>query len=104
MWLLNSFTSQPKFVASLSGLSTHHFDGHRGQVPVCDRCVVTLHNINALSGQSLNDRHVGLKRCRLLRLKDEGADAAVQLTGQQQVDDWRLDVLLLVLVCVEGVP
>lgn len=47
---------------------------------------------------------MGLKRSRLLRLQDEGADAAVELAGQQQADDGRLDVFLVVLVCVERVP
>lgn len=47
---------------------------------------------------------MGLKRGRLLRLEDEGADAAVELAGEQQPDDGGLDVFLLVLVCVEGVP
>lgn len=84
--------------------STHHFDGHAGQVLICDGCIVTFHDIYALPGQSLDDREVRLKRRRLLRLEDEGADTAVELAGQQQADDRRLDVLLLVLVCVKWVP
>lgn len=84
--------------------STHHLDGHTGQVPISDGCVVTLHHVDPLPGQSLDDGQVGLQGRRLLRLQDEGADAAVELAGQQQADDGRLDVLLLVLVCVERVP
>lgn len=84
--------------------STHHFDGHTGQVLICDGCIVTFHDIYALPGQSLDDGQVGLKRHRLLRLEDEGTDTAVELTGQQQADDRRLDVFLVILVCVERVP
>ena len=62
---------------------THHFDGHTGQVSICDGRIVTLHDINPLSGQGLDDGQVGLKRHCLLRLEDEGADTAVELTGQQ---------------------
>lgn len=83
---------------------THHFYGHTGQVLLCDRCVVTFHDVYSLPGQSLDDRQVGLKRSCLLRLENEGADTAVEFTGQQQADDRRLDVFLVILVCVERVP
>lgn len=89
---------------SLTTAVTDHFDGHAGQVAFCDGCVVTLHHIDPLPGQSLDDRQVGVERSCLLRLEDEGADAAVELAGQQQADDGRLDVFLVVLVCVERVP
>lgn len=46
---------------------------------------------------------MGLQGSHLVALEDEAADAAVQLTGQQQPDHGRLDVLLLILVRVEGV-
>lgn len=45
-----------------------------------------------------------LKRSCLLSFQDEGADTAVELAGQQQADDRRLDVLLVILVGVERVP
>lgn len=87
-----------------SGPSTHHFDGHTGQVAFCDGCIITFDNIYALPGQSLDDGLVRLKRRRLLCLEDEGADTAVELAGKQQTDNRRLDVLLVILVCVERVP
>jgi len=46
---------------------------------------------------------VALQRCHLVALEDQAADTAVQLTGQQQLDDGRLDELLLILVYVERV-
>lgn len=46
---------------------------------------------------------MALQCCHLVALEDQAADAAVQLTGQQQLDDGRLDVLLLILVYVERV-
>lgn len=103
-WLEQKCTATGPFVLETCGLNTHHLDGHRGQVSIGDRRVVALHHVDALPGQRLDDRHVGLERGRLLRLEDEGADPAVELAGQQQADDGRLDVLLVVLVCVEGVP
>lgn len=60
---------------------THHFDGRTGQVSFCDGRVITLHHINALPAQGLDDGEVRLKRRRLLRLEDEGADATVELAG-----------------------
>lgn len=82
----------------------HHFDGHTGKVLISDGSVVALHHVYSFSGKAVDDRHVGLKRDRLLRLQDERADAAVKLRGQQQVNDGGLDVLLLILVCIERVP
>ena len=47
---------------------------------------------------------MGLERSRVLRLEDEGANPTIQFTRQQKVNDRGLDVLLLVLVGVKGVP
>lgn len=40
----------------------------------------------------------------LLSVQDEPTHPAVELSRQQQTDDGGLDVLLLILVGVEGVP
>lgn len=40
----------------------------------------------------------------LLGVQDEPTHPAVELSRQQQTDDGGLDVLLLILVGVEGVP
>lgn len=66
--------------------------------------VIALHHIDPLPGQGLDNRLVPLQGGRLVPLQDEAADAAVQLARQQELDDRRLDVLLLVLVDVKGVP
>lgn len=47
---------------------------------------------------------MALQGSHLVPSQDEAADAAVQLAGQQELDHRGLDVLLLVLVGVEGVP
>lgn len=91
-------------LSSIFETLSYHFDRNAGQVPVCDGRVVALHDINALSGQSLDDRQVGLKRRGLLGLQDKSAHTAVKLAGQKQTDDGGFDVLLVVLVCVERVP
>lgn len=82
---------------------THHLDGHAGQVLVGDGRPVALHHVDAFPGEGLDDGQVGLQGGRLLRLEDERVDATVELPGQHEADDWRLDVLLLVLVGVERV-
>lgn len=81
----------------------HHLDGHAGQVVAGDGRPVALHHVDAFPGEGLDDRQVGLQGGCLLRLEDERVDATVELTGQHEVDDGRLDVLLLVLVGVEWV-
>lgn len=40
----------------------------------------------------------------LLGVQDEAAHPAVELPGEQQADNGGLDVLLVILVSVEGVP
>lgn len=40
----------------------------------------------------------------LLSLQDEPTHTAVELSRQQQANDGGLDVLLLILVSVEGLP
>lgn len=82
----------------------HHFNGHAAEVRLSDRRVVTLHHVDALARERLNDGQVRLQRSHLVTLEDEAADAAVEFTREQQADHRRLDVLLLVLVRVEGVP
>ena len=84
--------------------ATHHLDGRMAEVGLRHRGVVTLHHVNPFPGQSLDDGLVSLQGGHLVPFEDEAAHAAVQFAGQQELDDRRLDVLLLVLVDVEGVP
>lgn len=74
------------------------------EVRLRHRGVVTLHHVDPFPGQSLDDGLVPLQGGHLVPLEDEAAHAAVELAGQQELDDRRLDVLLLILVDVEGVP
>lgn len=85
------------------GLATHHLDGRCTKVQVRNRCAVALQDQNPFPGQHLHDRLMALERGGLIGAQDQPADPAVQLSGEQQADDGRLDVLLLILVCVEGV-
>ena len=84
--------------------ATHHLDGRVAEVGLRHRGVIALHHVNPFPGQGLDDRLVSLQGGHLVPFEDEAAHAAVQLAGQQELDDRRLDVLLLVLVDVEGVP
>lgn len=99
MFIYKTSTSVPTLNAS-----THHFDGHTGQVLVIDRCAVAFHHIYSFPGKSLDDGQVGLKTRRLLRLEDKRVHTAVELPRQHEADDGRLDVLLVVLVGVKWVP
>lgn len=47
---------------------------------------------------------MAVQRRRLLAVQDEAAHPAVELRGEQQANDGGLDVLLLILVSVEGIP
>lgn len=63
--------------------ATYHFDWLAGQIWVCDRRVIALHDIDAFARQGLDDWLVGLQRGHLVSFENEGAHATVQLTGQQ---------------------
>lgn len=63
-----------------------------------------MQGLYAFPGQGLEDGQVALERGGLLGVQNEAAHPAVELAGQQAADDGRLDVFLLVLVNVEGVP
>lgn len=84
--------------------STHHLDGSRAEIQVGDGRVVHLQDIDALPGQGLEDRLVAVEGRGLLGVQDEAAHPAVELPGEQQADNGGLDVLLVILVSVEGVP
>lgn len=83
---------------------THHLDGSRAEVQVGDGRVVHLHDVDGLPGQGLEDRLLAVQGGRLLAVQDEAAHPEVQLPGEQQADNGGLDVLLLILVSVEGIP
>lgn len=85
-------------------LSTHHLDGSRAEIQVGDGRVVHLQDIDALPVQGLEDRLVAVEGRGLLGVQDESAHSAVELPGEQKADNGRLDVLLVILVSVEGVP
>lgn len=82
---------------------THHLEGSRAEVQIGDGRVVCLQDVEAFPGQGLDDRLVALEGGGLLSVQDEPTHPAVELSRQQQADDGGLDVLLVVLVCVEGV-
>lgn len=86
------------------GLTTHHLDGSWAEVHIRDWGVVCLQDVDAFPGQGLDDRLVALERGGLLSVQDEPTHPAVQLPRQQQMEDGGLDVFLLILVGIEGVP
>lgn len=85
-------------------LNSHHFDWLTREIPLGDRCVVSLHDVDSFARQSLNDWLVGLKGGRLVSFENESTHATIELRQQQQPDHRRLDVLLFILVSIEGVP
>lgn len=105
--MYETFTSKKgKFIPEkrIQGVrSTHHLDRSRAQVQVRDGRVVHLQDIDGLPGQRLEDRLVAVEGRGLLSVQDEPAHPAVELPGEQQADNGGLDVLLLILVSVEGV-
>lgn len=82
----------------------YHFDGRCAEIQIRDGRVVALQDIDAFPGQSLDDGLVALKRGGLLSVKDEPTHTAVELCRLQHADDGRLDVFLLILVCIKRVP
>lgn len=82
---------------------TNHFNGRRAKIQIRHRCGVVLQDIDASSGQGLDDRLVALKGGSLLSMKDESTHMTVELARQQQVNDGGFDVFLLILVCIKGV-
>lgn len=94
----------PSTRAAPNSLFAHHFDRLTSEVCLCDRRVITLHNVDALAGQGLDDRLMGLEGGHLVSFENEAAHPTVEFTGQQQPNYRGFDVLLFVLVCVERVP
>lgn len=88
-------------------LDTHthhyHFDGLVSEVSVGHRPVLVFGD-DASLGQQLQQGAVvfGLRRLGLVGAQQEVVGAAVELRGLQQAADGRFEVLLLILVTVEG--
>lgn len=72
------------------------------KVPLGDQPLLVGDVETALS-QRLDDAVVAQQRLGRVALQDEAAGPAVQVCRQQETGHWRLQVLLLVLVRVEGV-
>lgn len=81
---------------------SYHLQRPLPQVPLSDQPLLVGDVESALS-QRLDDGVVAQQGFRSVALQDEAAGPAVQVCRQQEAGHGRLQVLLLILVCVEGV-
>lgn len=89
---------------SKSHKQRYHFDGLVSEVGIGHRRALVF-GLDAPLGQQLQQGAVvfGLRGLGLVAVQQQAVGAAVQLRGLQQAADGRLEVLLLILVAVEGV-
>lgn len=90
-------------IGAAPGLSAHHLDGPLPQVALGDQPLLVA-DVEALLGECADDGVVAQQWLGGVALQDEAPGPAVRLRRQQQAHHWRFDVLLLVLVPVEGLP
>ena len=72
------------------------------QVPLSDQSLL-VSDVESSLGQRLDDGIVAQQGLCSITLKDEAAGPAVEVCRKQEAGHGRLQVLLLILVCVEGV-
>ena len=72
------------------------------KVPLSDQPLL-IGDVESTLSQRLNDRLVVQQGLGSIILQDEAAGPAVQICRQQEAGHGRLQMLLLILVCVEGV-
>lgn len=81
---------------------SYHLQRPFSKVPLSDQSLLVRDVESALS-QRLNDSVVAQKGLGSVTLQDEAAGPAVEVCRQQQARHRRLQMLLLILVCVEGI-
>ncbi len=81
---------------------SYHLQRPLSKVPLSDQSLLVGDVESALS-QCLNDSIVAQQGLGSVALQDEAAGPAVEVCRQQEAGHGGLQVLLLILVCVEGV-
>lgn len=72
------------------------------KVPLSDQSLLVC-NVESTLSQRLNDSIVAQQGLGSITLQDEAAGPAVEVCRQQEASNRRLQVLLLILVCVERI-
>lgn len=88
---VHSFQSRP-----------YHLQRPLSQVSLSDQSLL-VGDVETTLSQRLDDSVVTQQRLGSVTLKDEAAGPAVEVCRQQEAGHRRLQMLLLILVCVEGV-
>lgn len=81
---------------------SYHLQRPLSKVPLSDQSLLVSDVESSLS-QSLDDGIVAQRGLGGVALQDEVAGSAVEVCGEQEAGHGRLQVLLLILVCVERV-
>lgn len=81
---------------------SYHLQRPLSKVPLSDQSLL-VGDIESTLSQRLNDGVVAQQGLGIVPLQDEAASPAVEVCRQQEAGHGRLQVLLLILVCVEGV-
>lgn len=90
------------FIKCKKNKLSYHLQRSLSKVPLSDQSLL-VGNVESTLSQRLNDSIVTQQGFGSVALQDEAAGPAVEVCGQQQAGHRRLQVLLLILVCVEGV-
>lgn len=81
---------------------SYHLQRPFSKVPLGDQSLL-VGDVESTLSQCLNDSIVAQQGLGSVTLQDEAAGPAVEVCRQQEAGHRRLQVLLLILVCVEGV-
>lgn len=107
-WCVQLLWCTPTTIASVfikckkTNKLSYHLQRSLSKVPLSDQSLL-VGNVESTLSQRLNDSIVTQQGFGSVALQDEAAGPAVEVCGQQQAGHRRLQVLLLILVCVEGV-
>lgn len=97
-WCRNVENQQPLNAKKLS----YHLQRPLSKVPLGDQSLL-VRDVESSLSQLLDDSIVAQQGFGCVALQDEAAGSAVQVCRQQEAGHRRLQVLLVILVCVEGV-
>ena len=94
----HNLVSVPEIQQSVS----YHLQRPLSKVPLSDQSLLVC-DVESTLSQRLNDSVVAQQGFGSVALQNEAAGPAVEVCRQKEAGHRRLQVLLLILVCVEGV-